>query len=90
MQQKTALTIVVAVGILIIVLAVVLFLVPRLTPPEVQQLQESGDAVQELTEGTTASDIEEDLGALLQEEQVLGDLEAQLQQMQQELESEGL
>lgn len=89
MHQKKALIIVIAVGILIVILAVVLFLVPRPTPTE-EQVQGPSDAVQELTEGTTASDIEKDLDALLQEEQVLGDLEAQLQQMEQELESEGL
>lgn len=89
MQQKTAWIIVIAVAVLIIVAAVVLFLVPRPTPTEVE-VQEPANAVQELTEGTTASDIAKDLEALLQEEQVLGDIEAQLQQMEQQLQAEGL
>ena len=89
MQQKTALIAVIAVGVLIVILAAVLFLVPK-TSPLKEQVQEPADAVQELTEGTKGSDIAKDLEALLQEGQVLGDLEAQFQQLEQELEAEGL
>lgn len=90
-MQKTALIVVIAAGILIILFAVVLFLVRQAALlPEAGPVIEPGDAVEELTEGTTISDIEKDLDLLLQEQRLLGDVEAELKPIEQELESEGL
>jgi flagellar biosynthesis/type III secretory pathway M-ring protein FliF/YscJ len=95
MQQKTALIIVVILGILIIVLAAALLLIPKPTPapqplqPTKEQLEIS-DIVEKITEGTKASDIEKDLDTLSKEEQTLGNIDAELQQMERELKTEGL
>ena len=90
MQQKTGLIIVIAIGLLIILLALVLFFVQKPTPlPELGPAIEPSDAVEELTEGTTITDIEQDLEALKQEA-LFGDLEAEVQGVDEELESEGL
>lgn len=89
-MTKKALTIVIALAVLIIILLVLLFAVPRRAPLTTRPTQETGNAVEELTEGTRGADIESDLNLLLQEKQFLGDIEAQLQQMEQELQTEGL
>jgi len=89
MQQKTGLIIVIAIGLLIILLALVLFFVQKPTPLPELGPTESRDAVEELTEGTTITDIEQDLEALKQET-LFGDLEAEVQRVDEELESEGL
>ena len=60
------------------------------TPSSVQApTSETRNAVQELTEGTTATDIEQDLQAL-EGEQLLGDIDEEVVQMEEQLQAEGL
>lgn len=87
-KNTLILVIVLLAAFLIIVWAL---LTPRAaTPPVLEPVTEATDAVEELTEGTAITDIEQDLEALLQEEAFLGDLEAELRQMDQQIEAEGL
>lgn len=62
---------------------------PIVLPP-IPEEAPSANAVEKITEGTTGSDIEQDLDMLLQQENtILGDLEAEMQQLEQQLNAEG-
>lgn len=87
-MNKKTLILIIVLGIAVIIL-VWLFLYPSPTSKS-PVVQEARDASEVITEGTTITDIEKDLEALLQEQQLLGDLEAQIQQMEKELQREGL
>lgn len=87
-MKTSTLIIVIAVVLAVLIIGWVVLTLPQV-PRVAEPLPEAPDAFQELTEGTTVSDIEQDL-QLLEAEALFGDLDEELLRLEQELEAEGL
>jgi hypothetical protein len=91
-MKTTTVIIIIALAVTALILALTMawiFFYPPVEPVLEPPLLKTPDAVQKITEGTTITDIERDL-EMLQNEAILGNLEAQVQQMERELQLEGL
>ncbi len=88
-MKTITLIIIIALALALLILAWIFFTLPVATPVAELPLPETPDVVKELTEGTTITDIERDLETL-EKEALLGDVDTELQQAEQELQSEGL
>jgi cell shape-determining protein MreC len=86
-MKKKSLTILIVLVVLIVLALVWLGGREAFVPGATSPVDEPADAVEQVSPGTTITDIESDLNLLSEEEGVLGDLEAELRQLEEELEA---